>query len=154
MAKTKVQQARVEISVPLQRLFLIVLLLAWLTPLAYMLAWSHETFMNVNSWIFQATYFVLPFLFFIASYLFVRTQSNPFTAKLFVSGLLGFMGLTLYGTVSSLENILRMKFYPPVITDFNDDSLITAFGHEWTIMGICLALFSLTLFWIRKNQKD
>jgi len=153
MARTSKPQTAVEISRSLQIIFTAVVWLSWLAPLLYMLLWANVGFMAFSTWVFQASYIVLPLLFFLPALVFCWRKTDNVVKRLFLATFIGLLGYTSYMIVSTIENILRIKFYPPVIMDTNDTSWLTAFGHEWAVMGICAALFVIVLVWVRIRKK-
>lgn len=154
MAKSKKStQSDISISSKWQTAFVVVALLGGAVPLVSMLFWNIGNYVGVGTWAFQLSYGLLPILFFIAAAIYAWPKYKTTLHKLFATTLLAFVGFGGFNIVSTLESAIRYRFFPPVITDVRDDSLLTAFGHDWAVMGLGFVVFVLVLIWLKLRQK-
>jgi hypothetical protein len=133
--------------------FITILVLGWLTNFWYLIFWAGDTYVSFGTWVFQIDQILFPFVWFAVSLWFFWSTYRQRLQRLFAASFFAFLGFGLYSAVSSIEQSLRFRFYPPVIADPNDHSLLTAFGHEWLVQGIGLGLFLALLIWLKIRQK-
>lgn len=120
---------------------------SWVIVAATMFIWASSGYTSVGTWTYQITQSGLPLLWFFGALWFVWSRYKSRLHRLFAATLMTVVGYGIFGTVSSLEATLRYRFYPPVIKNVNDNSFLTAFGHDWLIMGIGLAVFFALIVW-------
>lgn len=142
---TKKQTQIVKITRTWQILFMLAMIASWLSPVIFLALWASGGYMSRSTWIFQISYTVLPFVFFTIALVAIWNNYRSTFERLFFGVFIATIGYTLYGCLSSLENVIRYKFFTPVISDTNDTGLLTAFGHEWLVMSIGVIIFGAVL---------
>lgn len=125
-----------------QLAFIIITVTSWFSWLLYLLIWATKSYFSVGTWTFQISQTVLPMLWFGIALWFSWNRYSSWLHKIFSAAFISSVGFGVFELLSTLENTLRYRFYPPVIKNPSDSSLLTAFGHDWMIMGIGLALFA------------
>lgn len=153
---TKEKSAVVTVRPAWQLAFIGVMILTWLSSFWYLLFGMFGNYMSSGTWTYQAVLILTPLVWFGISLLYVWKAHRAWLARVFNAMLLTFIGYGTYVSLSSLEEALRMRYYPPTITNMNDDSLWTAFGHEWLVAALALTVFLGALYiarWRRSADK-
>ena len=153
MAKKQTKKNSVEIGRNIQLAFILAVILTWFAPVVYMLIWLSTGYSSTGTRLIQLSYIGLPVVFLGLAMLYIRGKYAQKLHFIFMSILYAMIGVSIYGAIASIENALRYKFYPPKITDYNDTSLLTAFGHEWLLMGIGLVVFAVSLVMLNWKRK-
>lgn len=153
MVKKKTSNSDLLLSRNYQLAFIIAIVLVWLSPIILLLIWLSNEYINAGSQLIQLSYIALPLVFVLVAYLFSMKKYKQPLHRIFMAFFIGTIGFSVYGALSSIENSLRYKFYPPQISDFNDTSLLTAFGREWLVMGVAITVFAITLAFRNHKQK-
>lgn len=152
MAKPN-KQAAFLISHKQQVIFVAVVAAIWLTSFAYLIAWSLGDYFSSGNLIYQITQAGVPWLWFLAALWYVWPKYSSRMHKLFAAMLLAFIGFGIFNIVSQIESVLRYKYFPPTNQTPGDTGLLMAFGHEWLIMGIGMALFVCIVAWSKYHRK-
>lgn len=121
--------------------FIVITVISWFSWLVYLLIWSTKSYFSVGTWTYQVSQTVLPILWFAVALWFSWNRYASRLHKIFSAAFISSVGFGVFSLLSTLENTLRYRFYPPVIKNPSDNSLLTAFGHDWLIMGIGLGIF-------------
>lgn len=143
----------VSISTKMQALFLGTLLLMWLGSFGTYLIWATNTYISLGTVLFQTSQAALPVIWFGVALWLVWSTYKTILNRFFYAGFVTIITFGLYVAFSAIEQTLRFRFYPPHITNFNDNSYWTAFGHEWTVAGVSLAVFVAIVAWIKYKSK-
>jgi hypothetical protein len=131
----------VSISTNMQALFLGTLALLWLGTFGTYLIWATNTYISLGTVLFQTSQAALPVIWFGVALWLVWSKYKTILNRFFYAGFITIITFGLYIAVASIEQTLRFRFFPPHIANFNDNSLWTAFGHEWTVAAISLGVF-------------
>lgn len=121
--------------------FTVVTITSWFLWLIYLLIWSTKSYFSAGTWVFQISQTVFPLLWFGIALWFSWSRYASRLHKVFSAAFITAVGYGLFQLLSTLENTLHYRFYPPVIADPSDHSLFTAFGHDWLVMAIGLVVF-------------
>jgi hypothetical protein len=141
------------VSRNLQLIFVITTVFGWFSWLVYLLIWSTGQYYSAGTWVYQISQTVFPLVWFLVALWFYWGKYASRLHRLFAAALLTTIGYGLYGFVSSLEQTVRFRFFAPVIKNPSDNSLLTAFGHDWLVMGIGLAVFVSIIAWKKHGRK-
>ena len=147
MAQTNTQS--VAISPSWQIAFISVMVLTWLSSFWYLIIDMAASYISSGTWTYQLVLIGTPLVWFGVSLAYMWRSHKEWLGRIFSAMLLTFVGYGVYVALSSLEEALRMRFYPPVITNASDDSLWTAFGHEWLMAALAFVLFVSVLYIMR-----
>ena len=132
--------------------FVAMVVLAWLAGVATTFIWASTGYTSAGTWTYQLTQAGLPLLWFLGALWLTWSRYLSRLHKLFAASFVAVVGFGVFQMLSSLENTLRFRFYPPHYTA-NDHSLLTAFGHEWLMMGIGLTMFLAFVAWKKYGFK-
>jgi hypothetical protein len=153
MAKKTAFRTSFTVSRPWQLLFIVTMFLMWLSPLFYLVFWMSTSYISAGSLFFQITNVVVPFVWLGLALWLIWDMYKTFLTRLFVSTFVATVGYVLYSSLTSIEEQLRFKFYPPTInTSPGDTSWLTAFGHEWLLAAIGIGIFAALVLW-KKYRK-
>jgi hypothetical protein len=141
------------VSRNLQIAFVATTIFGWFSWLIYMLIWSTGQYYSTGTWLYQISQTAFPLFWFLAALWFYWRKHGSQLHRLFAAALLSSIGYGIYQFASSLERTLHYRYFPPVITNPSDNSLLTAFGHDWLVMGIGLALYLLVIVWKKQLRK-
>jgi hypothetical protein len=136
-----------------QLAFVAMTILSWIVGIATMFIWASTGYTSVGTWTYQITQSVVPLLWFLGALWFVWSRYKARLHKVFAASFVTVVGYGIFAMASSLENTLHYRFYPPVIKNINDNSLLTAFGHDWLVMSIGLAIFVGLIIWKKYVRK-
>lgn len=149
----KTQPKPVSISPNMQTAFLGTLFLLWAGTFATFFLWVSNSYISLGTILFQISQAGLPVVWYMISLWLVWDRYKTILNRFFYAGFVTLITFGMYLALSSLEQTLRFRYYPPVIADFDDKSLLTAFGHEWMIAGIGLGIFVAIVCWIKFRPK-
>lgn len=150
-----VKHRAVVVSPRLQWAFLVALGAMWLANIGstlFLYLSSRDGFINSGTWLFLLSQWLLPFAYAGLAYSYVRHDRSNLVEKLFLAGFISVVALLFFNAVSVVENSLRIHFswFMPNMTS---TSLWSAYGHEWTMMLLGLAVFAAVLAWKEQGRK-
>jgi hypothetical protein len=140
-----------KINRQLQLLFMLVMMLGWLMPLIYLAFWLPGNYFSRGTIVYQLSTVAIPLAWFGLSVWLVWDHYRTVFTRVFAATFVTTIGYGLFAVSAGIEQLLRMKYYPPVIAA-NDNSWLTAFGHEWLIDGIGLGLFAAIILWVKYRK--
>jgi hypothetical protein len=141
------------VSRNLQLIFVVTTVFGWFSWLVYLLIWSTGQYYSVGTWIYQISQTAFPLVWFLVALWFYWGKYTSRLHRMFAAALLTTIGYGLYQFASTMERTVRYRFFPPTINTPSDNSLLTAFGHDWLVMGIGLALFVVAIIWKKRPHR-
>jgi len=135
-----------------QLLAIVAVVISWLANFGYLILGMTSGYMSAGSIFFQVTMALTPLIWFGLALWLVWPRFRNALQRLFVACVVGEIGFVAYSSLGSMEQILRIKLYPPTITQ-GDTSWLTAFGHEWLVSGVGLALFALGIIYTKYGRR-
>lgn len=144
---TRTNHTDLRIPTGLQQLFVAVIALSWVfntALLIYQFTGVRGLFSG-GTWVFQATVLFYPLLCMAIAIFFVarlRTYKT-WLARCFVAGVIGITGLAAYEVFGVIWRIYRTNINWQMSQ--GNDNLWVAFGDEWIVMTVTLALYIAVL---------
>ena len=96
----------------------------------------------------QTSMWVYPILYLAIAWLFVQRRIRGTVPRLFWAILVTAIGMSIYGIVSTLSQVVMWETHYTI----TGDSVWSAFGVNWTVMGIMLVLYCVALGVIAKRH--
>lgn len=136
-----------------QALFIAVTIIGWLSMItAMLLTFSVVHYFSAGTWAFQITVWLQPLAFFIVAFLLLG-QYRPAVKRLFMACLASTIGMTLYGVVAMWEQRLWFNYTALHPIAGNDTSWWSAFGNDWVMMLVGLAVFTGGLYLATRKSR-
>jgi hypothetical protein len=142
------QASTFHLSQPWQLGAIIAVILSWLVNFAYLALGLSSGYMSAGTIVFQITMSLVPILWSGLALWLVWNRFKRLLQRIFAACVIGEIGFAAYSSLGSMEQILRIKLYPPTITQ-GDTSWLTAFGHEWLVAGIGLMIFTAAIAFMK-----
>ena len=129
-----------------QALFITATFLSWLSLVgATLLAFMQSGYISAGTWAFQITTWLLPVAFLVIGFALLG-QYAPFGKRLFIACLAATIGASIFYAVDTLENRVWYTYIATQPAGAHDMSWWSAFGNEWTVMLIGLAVYAGGLY--------
>jgi hypothetical protein len=141
-----------KLSPPIQILAFGAIIIGWLSGFFYLVLGWTSGYMSVGSIVFITSQAVLPFLWLAAALWFTWGNYKKLLHRLLVAGIIAELGFVVFQTLASVENIIRLKFFPPY-TSPGDSSWLAAFGEPWLVDAIGLSLFVVLLVLVKVRKR-
>ncbi len=144
----------VLVSPKLQYAFLVAIVLSWLTNLGTMLFLYLATpgaYIGNGTWTFQITQWLLPLAYISLAYSYVYRDKRPLFEKLFLAAVIGVSALITFEAIASIENTLRIRL-GWFMSEAAGPGMWNAFGHDWVVMVLGLAIFAAVLAWCERGR--
>lgn len=126
--------------------FIAAVLLMWLSPLVYLAFWMSSSYISSGSLWYQLSTVAVGVAWFAGALWWSWNRYRTLLQRIFSAMFVVTIFAAIYGVMSTIETMLRFRYFPPAITYENDSGLLTAFGHEWLVMIIGVVLLYLALF--------
>lgn len=153
MAKRSAPSQVLAVSGHWQLAFVAATVLGWLfqaAATAFMFATNG--FVGLGTWVFQITWWVLPFAYLFIALGLLR-EYRLWLHRLFVASVSATIGMTAYMIASTWFSDLRFRYWPPVAPSPTDTSWWTAFGQDWLMMLGGLAVYTCLLCLVVRRMK-
>lgn len=154
MARTAKSGAHLlALSANWQAMFITAAALGWLSMVAMtLLSYAVSHYFSFGTWLFQITLWVQPVAFAVVAFV-LLAHYRQVVQRIFMSCLAATIGMALYNTaylweVQAWSNYLSLHPISPT-----DTSLWSAFGNEWTMMLIALAVFAGGLYLMTRKSR-
>lgn len=145
MAKKSVPSKVLLVSGHWQLAFIAATVLGWLTQAAATaFMFSTNGYVGLGTWVFQITWWVLPFAYLFIALGLLR-EYRLWLHRLFVASLAATIGMAAYMIATTWFNDLRYHYWPPAAPSPLDKSWWTAFGTDWMFMLAGLAVYTALL---------
>lgn len=136
-----------------QAAFIAVSVLGWASYVANIVYTFVQTgYVSSGTWVFQVTTWLLLPLFVVIGFALLR-QYRQVGARFFMAVLAGVIGQGAYQIVSAWENRFWYNYVATQPAGPTDTSWWTAFGNEWVVMVVCLALYSAVLYAVMRKSR-
>lgn len=135
-----------------QQLFIVTIVGAWLVELLVVAHTFIHSYTSAGTWTIQITSWFFPVALFVLSLAYVTKTYKDLSRRLFSATLLTVVAMSIYGCLSLLESLWYNDYsrnHP--VTGSSDWA---AFGNDWIMMGVGLAVYVVLLFWIRRKKID
>ena len=143
MAKKSAVSQVLAVSGHWQLAFITATILGWLSQAAATaFMFATNGFVGLGTWVFQITWWALPFAYFLVAFGLLR-EYRLWVHRLFVASISATIGMTAYTIATTWFNDLRYHYWPPAAPSPNDRSWWTAFGQDWLLMLGGLAVYTV-----------
>ncbi len=136
-----------ELPVPVrvQQILIGTLALSWLVEVTTMLNsfTVGRGYWNASGLLFQVTTVLLPLVFMVLGVLFAMRRYRTWLARFFAGGIIGTVGLFAYQALYSAWTVMSIRYH--WFTQQAYTGTWSAFGREWVVMLIGIALFVIAL---------
>lgn len=160
-SKTSAKQARksktdyIQISPVLQLSFLVANLSVWLVSagsfaLSYL---QNDVYDYPGGWLFHASLWLHPILFFLVGLSYSWKRYDTLLHRLFIAEFLATIGSLVYGIMYGMASIVRYKLNMHNLEPASA-GLLGAYGYEWIMMLLGLALFVLWVGLLDKKKGE
>jgi len=137
-----------------QALFVTATFLSWLSLVGVtLLAFMQSGYISAGTWAFQITTWALPVAYLVAGFVLLG-QYVQFGKRLFMACLAASIGMSIFYAVDTLENRLWFTYIATQPAGIHDTSWWTAFGNEWTMMLIGLAVYIGGLYLATRKSRS
>lgn len=154
MARTaKSDTHLLALSANWQALFITAVVVGWLSMVTSML-WTfiRSPYIGAGTWTFQVTTWLHPVAFLIVAFA-ILGHYRPIMKRVFMACFATVIGMALYGTVAMWEEQAWSNYLTQHPVAASDTSLWSAFGNEWTMMLIGLAVFAGGLYLMTRKLR-
>ncbi|HVU59226.1 MAG TPA: hypothetical protein VHC98_00065 [Candidatus Saccharimonadales bacterium] len=140
--KTSRTSAVLALSANWQAAFITLVILGWAGGVALMIFnfVTIDQYVSGGTWAFWITSWLLPVLFFGTALACLRHYRQA-VQRVFMACLASTIGMLAYGLASGWENRLWYSLHTQAVSA-GDTSWWAAFGNDWTVMAVCLALYA------------
>jgi hypothetical protein len=154
MARTAKSDAHLLVlSANWQALFITAAVLGWLSMVAVtILSYATSRYFSTGTWVFQITLWVQPVVFFVAAFV-LLAHYRQVVQRIFMACLSATIGMALYDAASLWEERAWSNYLALHPISATDTSMWSAFGNEWTMMLVGLAVYVGGLYIVTRKSR-